>query len=148
VVTRVVVIPCGGAKLSHPAPAGEMYTGSYHRACRRAADRIGGHLLILSARYGLLTPSTRIEPYELRMGDPGAVDVATLRTQAGALDVDQATAVVVLAGRRYADAATAVWPHARRPLDGAGGIGYQLARLATLARTGLPYDDDHRSTIQ
>lgn len=131
----VVVIPCGGAKLATPAPAGEMYTGSYHRACRRAADRLGGRLLILSARYGLVDPSTTIEPYELRMGDRGSVDVATLRDQARSLGVDQADAVTVLAGREYADAATAVWPHARRLLDGTRGMPEQMALLARLAGT-------------
>jgi hypothetical protein len=135
-MTGVVVVPCGGAKLRRPAPAGQMYVGSYHRACRRAAAQLGGRLLILSARYGLLTPDTVIEPYELMMGQPGSVTADTLRRQARALAVDGAAAVVVLAGRRYADAAAAVWPHAIRPLDGAAGMGPQLHRLAVIARTG------------
>ncbi|MFD5570422.1 hypothetical protein [Streptomyces cadmiisoli] len=47
----VVVIPCGGAKLGHAAPAGHLYVGGYHRACRRAADALtarGGTVLLLS----------------------------------------------------------------------------------------------------
>ncbi|WP_410822140.1 DUF6884 domain-containing protein [Micromonospora sp. 050-3] len=131
----VVIVPCGMAKLDRPAPAGRIYTGSYHRACRRAADRIGGRLLILSARYGLLTPDTVIEPYELRMGQPGAVGVPTIRAQARRLGIDVADTVTVLAGRDYADPVTAVWPHARRPLDGTRGMPEQLAVLAELART-------------
>jgi len=135
-MTRLVVVPCGGAKLRCPAPAGQMYVGSYHLACRRAAARLGGRLLILSARYGLLTPDTLIEPYELMMGQPSAVTTATLRQQARTLDVDGAATVIVLAGRRYADAAAAVWPHAIRPLDGTAGMGPQLHRLAVITRTG------------
>ncbi|MFY1657689.1 DUF6884 domain-containing protein [Micromonospora sp. WMMD1274] len=131
----VVIVPCGAAKLDHPAPAGRMYTGSYHRACRRAADRLGGRLVILSARYGLLTPDTVIEPYELRMGQPGAVTVPTLRAQARRLGIDVAGTVTVLAGRDYADPVSAVWPHARRPLDGTRGMPEQMALLAELART-------------
>ncbi len=131
----LVVVACGGAKLDRPAPAGQMYTGSYHRACRRAADAIGGRLAILSARYGLLGPDDVIEPYDLRMGQPGAVTVATLRVQARRLGLDVAGTVTVLGGREYADAASAVWPHARRPLDNARGIGQQMAALTELART-------------
>ncbi|MEU8406908.1 DUF6884 domain-containing protein [Micromonospora sp. NPDC048842] len=131
----VVIVPCGVAKLDRPAPAGRMYTGSYHRACRRAADRIGGRLLILSARYGLVTPDTVIEPYELRMGQPGAVSVPTVRAQARRFGIDVADTVTVLAGRDYADPVTAVWPHARRPLDGTRGMPEQMAVLAELART-------------
>ncbi|WP_433346010.1 DUF6884 domain-containing protein [Micromonospora sp. CA-111912] len=130
----LVIVGCGGAKLDRPAPAGRMYTGSYHQACRRAADRLGGRLLILSARYGLITPDTWIEPYELRMGQTGAVTVPTLRAQARRLGIDSAGTVTVLAGRDYADAVSAIWPHAARPLDTARGIGPQMAALAELAR--------------
>ncbi|MEU1251578.1 DUF6884 domain-containing protein [Micromonospora arida] len=131
----LVIVPCGTAKLDRPAPAGLMYTGSYHRACRRAADRLGGRLLILSARHGLLTPDTVIEPYEVRMGQPGAVTAPTLYAQARRLGIDMAGTVTVLAGRDYADPASAVWPHARRPLDGTRGMPEQMAVLAELART-------------
>lgn len=33
----LVVIPCGGRKLAHAAPAAELYTGSYFRAALAAA---------------------------------------------------------------------------------------------------------------
>ena len=133
--TALVVIPCGAAKRSHPSPAGELYIGSYHRACRRAADRLGGRLLILSARHGLLLPDRVIEPYDLAMGRPGSVTVEVLREQAQELDVADAGPVFVLAGWRYAAAAAGVWPLAARPLLGLG-IGGQLHRLAEIARHG------------
>lgn len=134
---RLVVVPCGGAKLGHAAPAGALYTGSYHAACRRAALAIGGQTLILSALHGLLALADVIEPYDLRMGQPGSVTAQRLREQAAARGVDQAADVVILAGRKYADAAAAVWPHARRPLDGSRGMGEQLQRLARISREGL-----------
>ncbi|WP_331720933.1 hypothetical protein OG306_40235 (plasmid) [Streptomyces sp. NBC_01241] len=40
--------------------------------------------------------------------------------------------VIALAGRDYANAAAAVWPHLLRPLAGAG-IGTQLQRLTRIA---------------
>lgn len=54
------------------------------------------------------------------------------RRQAATLGI-RAAHVTVLAGRAYADAVTAVWPDARRPLDGTRGIGQQLTRLKTIA---------------
>ena len=143
----LVIVPCGIAKLDRPAPAGHMYTGSYHRACRRAADRLNARLVILSARYGFLTPNTLIEPYELRMGQVGAVTVPTLRAQARRMGIDVAGTVTVLAGRDYADPVSAVWPHALRPLDGTRGMPEQMAVLAELARTPTtPVVTDPRTT--
>lgn len=141
----LVVIPCGSAKLAHAAPAGEMYTGGYARACARAASALtatGGTVLILSALYGLTPLDRVIEPYELRMGQPGSVTGEQLREQARALGVDRAREVVVLAGAAYTAAARQVWPDATAPLAGLPGMGYQLQRLAALA--GAPGDTPRR----
>lgn len=131
----VVIVPCGGAKLTEPAPAGDLYVGSYHRATRRAAAAIaadtGARVLILSALHGLLELDRVVAPYDLRMGQADSVTPARVAEQAVALGVDGA--VTVLAGRAYADVVTAVWPDARRPLDGTRGMGDQLARLAAIA---------------
>ena len=125
----VVVVPCGGRKRTRPVPAGAMYVGSYHQACRRYARRIGAdRVLVLSARHGLVELHERIEPYELRMGRPGCVGVETLRLQAERLGIRHA-AVVVVGGREYVERAVAVWPDALAPLRGCRGIGEQLARM-------------------
>lgn len=132
----LVVIPCGAAKLAHAAPAGEMYTGSYARACARAGAALtaaGGTVLILSALYGLTPLDRVIEPYELKMGRPGSVTGAQLTEQARALGVDRAREVIVLAGAAYTAAARQVWPDAVAPLAGLPGMGYQLQRLAAIA---------------
>ncbi|MCF3960288.1 DUF6884 domain-containing protein [Streptomyces fuscigenes] len=132
---RVIVIPCGAAKLSRPAPAGELYTGSFHRACRRAADalaRPGGTVLVLSALHGLVPLDRVLAPYELRMGEAGSVTGEQLRAQARALGLGHAREVIVLAGAAYTAAARQAWPHATAPLEGAPGMGYQLQRLKAL----------------
>lgn len=135
--TRLVIIPCAARKLDHPAPAGDLYIGTYHRMCRTAADAItrdSGTVLILSDLYGLVPTTQVLQPYDMRMGDPHSVDAARLREQARALDVDRAEDVTVLAGRAYADLCRSVWPHAVAPLT--GGIGYQRATLATIRARG------------
>lgn len=135
----VVVIPCSGAKLDRPAPAGELYRGSLHTMCRRAADTLtveGGTVVVLSARWGLVPLAQVIEPYELRMGEPGSVTADELRAQAARLGIDRAADVTVLAGAAYTTAARSVWSHATAPLAGSRGIGVMRQRLAQLARTG------------
>ncbi|WP_199570565.1 DUF6884 domain-containing protein [Streptomyces murinus] len=131
---RVVVVPCSGKKQAVPAPAGEMYLGSYHRACRATADVLtadNGLVLVLSSRYGLVTLDEVLEPYEMTFRDRGAVSDLVLRAQARNLGVDSAQDVTVLAGADYVTAARSVWPHASAPLTGLG-IGKQRQRLAEL----------------
>lgn len=142
---ELVVIPCGGAKLDHAAPAAELYTGGYFRACLAYGRAYGERVLILSALHGLIELDRVVEPYELRMGEPGAVDHerATLYGQALGLGVAELVDVALIGGRRYVNAARSVWPGAVAPLDalpsGHRGIGYQLQALNawTAARSGV-----------
>ncbi|MFE0629243.1 DUF6884 domain-containing protein [Streptomyces sp. NPDC058864] len=137
---ELAVIPCGVRKLDHRARAADMYIGSYHRACRRAAEALQpDRLLILSARYGLLDLDEEIDPYNTPHGHAAAVTAALLRTQAANLRITALDPVVILGGARHVALAKTVWPHARTPLDGTRGMGEQFARLAAMARaTGTP----------
>ncbi|MEU3102943.1 DUF6884 domain-containing protein [Streptomyces griseoflavus] len=133
---RVVIIPCGAAKLDREAPARELYTGSYHRACARAAAALtatGGTVVILSALHGLVPLDRVLAPYEMRMGAPGSVTADVLREQARELGLDRADDVTILAGLSYTAPALAVWPHAATPLAGLPGMGHQLRALAAIA---------------
>ncbi|MET8824022.1 DUF6884 domain-containing protein [Streptomyces rochei] len=140
----VVVIPCSAGKRPLPdgveeLPAAQLYTGPYFTKCLAAAQAISGErVVIVSAEYGLITPDTPIRPYEKRL-DPRTVDHAKHRAQAAAMGraLRYAPEVIALAGKDYADAAAAVWPHLRRPLAGAG-IGTQLQRLTRIAASPDP----------
>ncbi|GHE98102.1 hypothetical protein GCM10014715_62820 [Streptomyces spiralis] len=137
---ELVVIPCGSRKLSAPAPAADMYVGSYHRACRKAADALQSErLLILSARHGLLDLDEVIEPYDTPHGAADAITAEVLLEQATRRGIVFLDPVVALGGARHVDLVRAIWPHARTPLAGAGGMGQQMARLAALRKewTGI-----------
>lgn len=146
---RLVVVPCGSRK-AVPADdsqritqAGAMYTGSYHRAARRAAHALTGggrrgRVMILSAKYGLLELDQWISPYDLRVGDTGAITGGMLRRQARDLCVEDAD-VTVLAGRAYVQLARAAFPDAAAPLAGTRGIGDQVARLSRIAAADDPH---------
>ncbi len=137
-MTGLVVIPCGARKTAMPACAAKLYTGPYFTACRRAALALtpAAGWLILSAKHGLLKPEQVIDPYDLRMGQPGSVAAATVVGQARALGVHTATDVVVFAGSAYAEIARAVWPDARFPLRGRGGMGDQMRYLRAIRLRG------------
>jgi hypothetical protein len=143
----VIVVGCGSAKAPGRLPAGRKYLGSLHQAARRAAAviaaRTGGQVLVLSARYGLITLDTEVDDYDLSIGDPGAVSAARIAEQAAMLGITDA-AVTVLAGRRYADLISQVWPDAARPLDGARGIGDHLARLKAITQPAANSDPGAR----
>lgn len=140
----LVIVPCGSRKTELPeSPAGELYVGGYHQACRRAAEVLTTpeRILILSALHGLLPLDRVIAPYELRMGQPGSISRLALRRQAEQLHLVDEPRVIVLAGAAYTAAARQVWPHATAPLAGAGGLGHQVGRLARIARSAGLADD-------
>ncbi|QKW06968.1 hypothetical protein HUT18_11730 [Streptomyces sp. NA04227] len=132
---RVYVIACSVKKLDHTAPARELYTGSYFRACWGAAASLAEQhdalVLVLSARHGLVTLDTELEPYDTHIGDRDAVSDLLLQAQARKLGVDRAREVTILAGAAYVQAARQVWPDAKAPLAGLG-IGKQLQLLNEL----------------
>lgn len=127
----LVIVACGGRKLDHAAEAVKMYIGSYHQAAMRAARALvpRTHVRILSAKYGLLHLFNVIEPYDLRLGQPGAITAKQLHDQAeGSHDLVQAR-VIVLAGKEYVSLCAAVWPYLDAPLADCAGIGEQLHLL-------------------
>ncbi|MFI7608492.1 DUF6884 domain-containing protein [Micromonospora sp. NPDC049366] len=105
------VIPCGGEKLDHAAPARDLYRGSMfrhtlentERCARMDIEQLGkpARVLILSGKYGLVELDQVIEPYDLRMGARGSVTAATLAEQAAALGIDWGAEVYALLPRPY-----------------------------------------------
>lgn len=130
---ELVVIPCGSRKLGRRTRAADMYVGSYHRACRKAADALQpDQLLILSARYGLLDLDDVIEPYDTAHGAADAITDQVLPKHATLRDIVRLDPVVALGGARHVSLVRSIWPHARTPLAGTRGMGEQMARLAVL----------------
>lgn len=135
----LVVVPCGATKASVPAPAGQFYRGTYHRLGLKAAAKLTGpeSIRILSARHGLLPLHHVVDPYNLRLGDPGSVTATELHDQAADQNLLDRPDVILFGGRDYVGLARQVWPRALTPLAGTRGIGEQQQRLAAIAATGL-----------
>ena len=130
----LVIVGCGARKAPRPSPAADLYTGTYTRKRLRAAATLTdpARIRIISALHGLVLPTTVLEPYDLRLGQLGAITPDQLREQARTAELLDEHTVIVLAGRKYTDLTRRVWPHATAPLAGTRGIGDQLRILTRL----------------
>ena len=133
----VVVVPCSAGKVdtgADPIPAGELYTGSFHRFARHHAERLGARVVILSAWYGLIDVDHPVRTYEMSIDDPAArARPNIVRMQAMALGLDAAL-VVSFCPKRYAEVLHAAGLDVVDPLAGSRGIGDQRHRIARLER--------------
>lgn len=126
----LIIIPCGAKKAKTSALAWRLYQGPYFKACLRWAlsVEVPSNVWILSAKYGLIRLDEAIEPYDLRMGEPGSVTIEHIKDQIddGMLLSEK---VIGLGGRAYTAVIKAIWPNADLPLRGIGGIGLQMQWL-------------------
>lgn len=78
-----MIIPCGAAKAARPARARDLYTGQQFRLTLAAAleQADPAHVLILSARHGLIALDQVVAPYDTKMGDPDSVTAEQVRSQ-------------------------------------------------------------------
>ena len=136
VTVELVIVACGTKKAPKAQPACDLYVGPYYRACAAYAHTLvrWRRIRILSALHGLLELDQRVKPYDVRLGDAGAISADTLRKQAAEVGLLPARRVIVLGGRKYVALAREVWPHAESPLEGVGGIGMQIKTLREWAR--------------
>lgn len=126
----LVIIPCGAAKRAHRSPAGQLYTGSYHRACRAWALSVvpSARVYILSAKHGLLALDDPVDPYDLKMGEAGSISAGQVREQARRKGL-LGEPVVCVGGKPYADILRAAFGEVRVLTDGVGGMGDQMRFL-------------------
>lgn len=134
---QLVVIACGAAKLDRPAPAADMYLGQQFRLALQTALALADRtdVRILSARYGLLRLNRMIRPYDLTLGQPGAIAADQLLRQAVEAG-DIGRPVLALCPARYAQLLQAVFSEVETPLTGLG-IGRQRQVLARM-RDAVP----------
>lgn len=146
------VIPCGGAKLDHAAPARDLYVGQMFRHTLGNVERLvaldveegrgPARVLILSARYGLIEPDQLVEPYDQRMDRAGSVTADVVAAQALALGIDWGSAVYAVLPRPYLarlDAALRTLDvYVQDVYEACTGIGEQRRVNAIIARPSTP----------
>lgn len=60
-------IACSSKKKNRPSPAGELYTSPLFKKSREFVEETCDFWFILSAKYGVVTPQTIVNPYDLTL---------------------------------------------------------------------------------
>src|SRR5690348_17309313 len=136
------IVPCGAEKADAPTAARDLYQGSMFRqafaTATAQADGPADRVLILSALHGLVDPDQVLAPYDLRMGDAGSVDAATIAAQAEAFGIAAGHNVTALLPSAYFarldEALKPAGVYAAQVYEADAGIGYQKGTLACIAR--------------
>ena len=143
------IIACGGEKADRPAPARELYRGQAFRHALRAAELeaeatrrelgVEADVLILSALYGLVSPSDVLRPYDVRMGSESSIPTAALAATAilqGVQEDDEIYAMLPKAYRaQLAEAMELVGTRAVQDVyEAAPGVGWQRGVCSSLIR--------------
>ncbi|MBA3924914.1 DUF6884 domain-containing protein [Listeria rustica] len=151
----MIIIPSGKPKIwdkqedAGPVAASQAYTGNFHRLCRAYAEKFDGDYLILSPKYGFLTPdSLVVGTYDVRFTARGVtaetISLEELSRQWQEFAIEQEM-IVMLGGKKFAPLLAAVTDGKQRflfPLHGTRGIGDMQKRLRTAIDTGEPFSLD------
>lgn len=99
---RVVIIPCVSMKRAKRMAAQNLYFGSYFKNCLEWGLSVvfPKDLFILSAKHGLLSLTTEIDPYNLRFGQAGCVSSKFVAEQANSLGLFEAE-IYAIGGKEY-----------------------------------------------
>lgn len=130
---RIVLISCVSRKLSRSAPARELYVSPLFKFnLAYAATLRPDAIYILSAKHGLLAPSTVVAPYNETLNTKKDAEIRTWAEKVlNDLDKEADTKndeFIFLAGERYRRHLVPALAHVQIPLEGLG-LGRQLEFL-------------------
>lgn len=105
---RLVLVGCVKSKVSHPAPAKDLYNSTLWLKRRRYAEQSGMPWAILSAEHGMVDPDEVLEPYDRYLGRESASFKRHWGEKTAAQVLDKATdlgvaAVEIHAGAPYVE---------------------------------------------
>lgn len=129
----IILISCGKSKLASSSKASDLYSGLLFRRSLEYAKMLKPEAIyILSAKYGLLTLDTVVEPYDCTLN---TLPLAKVRTWAKKViaDIDSLAdrrkdKFILLAGKRYRTFIAPELGHCKIPMEGYT-IGRQLQYL-------------------
>ena len=70
----IALVACASSKQEHPAQAADSYVSDLFRKSHSYAERHAETWFVLSAKHGLIEPTTEIEPYEMTLNTMRAVE--------------------------------------------------------------------------
>jgi hypothetical protein len=124
----VIVVGCTKSKMGYACPAEEMYSKShlFKKTVVFIKSNYYTEYLILSAKYGIISPSDIIEPYEVKMGSVIPTEIlVSIRT-----NLSDYNKIIAFCGSNYVNAMRKAFPTKCivEPLRGLG-IGKRLQFL-------------------
>ena len=116
-MSRLCIVQCGGQKIwkeypnREPVSAKEAYTSPYFKKNRAYAERFGDSWVIISAKYGFLSPEDKIEDYDVtfKLKKSRPISYQELRNQVESKGLDRYSTILVLGGKDYLDAVKAAF---------------------------------------
>lgn len=151
ILARVpVIVPCGRSKIWNrepnrgPTRAADAYTGTLFSLNRAYAEHFGNNWLILSAKYGFISPDFEIpENYEVTFSRKSTNPISNerLRQQIEEMQLNRYPVVIGLGGAAYREAVSAAFlPHQARLIFPFAGlsIGRMLQATKRALEQGHP----------
>jgi len=103
-MAKICLVACASTKQMQSASAKELYVSPLFSKSRYWAEQNSDQWFILSAKHGLLTPSTLVEPYNMTLKNMNVNDRRTWadKVYAALLDITQeGDEITFLAGKHY-----------------------------------------------
>ena len=78
-----IIVACGKIKVNHPAKARDLYIGQHYALTLELAKKWASveNIYIFSAKHGVVSSDTILEPYEQVLQKPGAISLRELQKQ-------------------------------------------------------------------
>ncbi len=116
-MNTLCIVQCGGQKIWKKYPnighvkTKEAYTSLYFKKNRDYAERFGDDWMILSAKYGFLSPDDKIGDYNVtfKLKRSGPISYLELKNQVRNRGLDNYSTILVLGGKEYLDAVKAAF---------------------------------------
>ncbi|KVP75219.1 hypothetical protein WJ93_07330 [Burkholderia ubonensis] len=141
----LVLMACSAKKLSHAAPAFDLYQGSMYSTFRANVRQTARpHVIILSAKHGFIPSDTVIEPYDqVLTRDRADAMLSQLDNYMQGITPPGAKKVLLVGGAEYRRVMRAavgrliergILPPDATVTETSGGIGYQRQQLGAFLR--------------
>lgn len=131
----IVFIGCVKKKVNYTTEAQFLYNSTYFKYCLQYSKKLNANTIyILSAKYGLLSLSTKIAPYNLTLNSMTSKERQTwalkVLQQMKKEKIDFNDNVIFLCGKKYRQFLEPYFSNSFSPFDSIqGGIGKQLQFL-------------------
>lgn len=100
-MNTLVICSCTKNKLDHPATVGEMYRSQILTQIKQFQQSNGYDLIFISSKYGILSPTQIIEPYNQKLSSNKSIEElqTKLKSQIGILK--HYHRIIIIMGEKY-----------------------------------------------